>query len=342
MLFSLLIAPAAAEAALPPSNPGTPPMSDSPWSLLPAASANAEALDTLYIFFWILCGIAFVGMIGVQAYFMWKYRKPAHGHAKTSPLTHNGKLEFIWSAIPTFFFVILFAWGEIEYMKQVTPPPDALDVRVTGQKWSWTIEYPEVKGCSLTNDLYVPVGQPMRLTMTSMDVIHSFYLPAFRLKKDVVPGRYTVLWFEATKPGLYPLMCTEYCGDEHSSMVGRVHVVPQEEYGAVLAKACELKQGDTESTEDFGARVLTRGGCASCHTTDGTVKTGPSFKGLFGKTETLADGSTVTVDENYIRESILEPNAKIVSGFSPQMPSFAGRFDDKQIAALIAYIKAQK
>jgi cytochrome c oxidase subunit 2 len=317
-------------------------MSDSPWSLLPAASANAEALDTLYIFFWILCGVAFVGMIGVQVWLMWRYRKPAGGHAKTSPITHNGKIEFLWSAIPTVFFVILFAWGEIEFMKQATPPPDAIDVRVTGQKWSWTIEYPEFKGCALTNDLYVPVGKSMRLTMTSLDVIHSFYLPVFRLKKDVVPGRYTVLWFEATKEGLYPLMCTEYCGDEHSSMVGRIHVVPADKYASVMEEACRLVQGDTEAIEDFGKRVVERGGCASCHTTDGTVKTGPSFKGLFGKTETFADGSSVTVDENYIRESILEPNAKIVSGFTPQMPSFAGRFDDKQIAALIAYIKAQK
>lgn len=340
MLFTLLTTPAAEN--LPGSNPGTPAMSESPWSLLPAASTNAQALDTLYVFFWILCGIAFVICIGAQAYFMWKYRKPEGGHAKTSPITHSGKLEFLWSAIPTFFFVILFAWGEVEYMKQASPPADAMDVRVTGQKWSWTIEYPQVKGCSLTNDLYVPVGQPVRLTMSSVDVIHSFFIPAFRLKKDVVPGRYTVMWFEATKPGLYPLMCTEYCGDEHSSMVGRVHVVEADKYDAALEEACKLEQGATEPLEDFGKRVVERGGCASCHTTDGTVKTGPSFKGLFGKSETMADGSTVTVDENYIRESILEPNAKIVSGFTPQMPSFAGRFDDKQIAALIAYIKAQK
>ena len=341
MLFSLLIAPAAAEAALPPSNPGTPPMSDSPWSLLPAASANAEALDTLYIFFWILCGIAFVGMIGVQAYFMWKYKKPAHGHAKTSPLTHNGKLEFIWSAIPTFFFVILFAWGEIEYMKQVTPPPDAMDVRVTGQKWSWTIEYPEVKGCSLTNDLYVPVGKPMRLTMTSVDVIHSFYLPAFRLKKDVVPGRYTVLWFEATKAGLYPLMCTEYCGDEHSSMLAVVKVVPAEEYDAAVRAATTLEQG-SDTIEQFGEKVYKAFACNSCHNTDATVKVGPGFGGLFGKTETMTDGSSIAVDENYIKESIYTPNSKVVAGFTPQMPSFAGQINDDQMNALIAYIKSLK
>src|SRR5690606_34075979 len=160
------------------------------------------------------------------------------------------------------------------------------------------------------------------LTMTSMDVLHSFYLPAFRLKKDVVPGRYTNLWFEATVPGLYPLFCAEYCGDEHSSMVGRIHVIPAEEYKAELAKACELKQGETEPLEGFGARGVGRGGSASRDTNDGSVKAGPSFKGPFGKTETMTDGTTQVVDENYVRESILEPNVKIVSGFSPQMPSF--------------------
>lgn len=336
MLFSLLTDPR------PLSDPGTPPMSDSPWSLLPAASANAEALDTLYIFFWILCGVAFVGMIGIQFWFMWKYRKPANGHAKTSPITHNGKLEFLWSAIPTFFFIVLFAWGEIEYMKQATPPADAIDVRITGQKWFWTIEYPQIKGGKLKNELIVPIGQPMRLTMTSQDVIHSFFIPAFRLKKDVVPGRYTVLWFEATKEGEYPLLCTEYCGDEHSSMVGRVLVVKPEDYERILAERTKLVQEDGESLVDFGARVYDRGGCASCHSLDGSVKTGPSFKGLYGKTETISDGSTLTVDDNYIRESVLEPNAKLVRGFSPQMPSFAGQFDDKQLAGLIEFIKAQK
>lgn len=340
MLLTLLTTTVADK--LPPSNPGTPPMSESPWSLLPAASANAQALDNLYVFYWSMVGVAFVLCVGAQVYFMWKYRKPKDGHARTSPITHNGKLEFAWSAIPAFFFFILFVWGEVRYMEQASPPADALDVRVTGQKWSWTIEYPEIKGCRLTNDLYVPVGQPMRLTMSSTDVIHSFYIPAFRLKKDVVPGRYTVMWFEATKPGLYPLMCAEYCGDEHSSMVGRVHVIEADKYKAALEEACKLEQAEGESLEDFGLRVLDRGGCASCHTVDGTVKTGPSFKGLFGKTETLADGSTVVVDDNYIRESILEPNAKIVSGFTPQMPPYAGRFDENQLNALIAYIKAQK
>ena len=336
MLFSLLTDPR------PLSDPGTPPMTDSPWSLLPAASANAEALDSLYIFYWVLVGVAFIGTMAAQAYFMMKYKKPATGHNKTSAITHNGKLEFIWSAIPTALFLVLFAWGEIEYMKQATPPADAIDVRVTGQKWYWKIDYPAVKGASLKNELIVPVGVPMRLTMTSQDVLHSFYIPAFRLKKDVIPGRYTVLWFEATKEGEFPLFCTEYCGDEHSSMVGRVLVVSKEKYAEVLAERSKLEKNQGESMVDYGARVFDRGGCASCHTLTGEVKTGPSFKGVYGKTETLASGATQVVDDNYIRESVLEPNAKIVQGFGPQMPSFAGQFNDEQIAALIEFIKAQK
>jgi cytochrome c oxidase subunit 2 len=327
------------------TNLGTPPMSDSPWSLLPAASTNAEALDQLYIFFWVLCGVSLVIAIGAQIYLMIKYRMPANGvHRKTSPLTHNGKLEFWWSAIPTVFFVILFYWGEVDYMKQVTPPSDAIDVRVTGQKWSWTVDYPSVPGASLSNELIVPVGVPMRLTMTSTDVIHSFFIPVFRLKKDVVPGRYTVLWFEATKEGEYPLFCTEYCGDQHSGMIGKVLVVKAEEYEAILKERSKLEYDETKGDKtqaDFGRRVYKRMGCDSCHSLDGSNKTGPTWKGIYGRTEATNVGS-VTVDDNYIRESILEPNKKVVNGYAPQMPAFAGRLDDKQITALIEFMKEQK
>jgi cytochrome c oxidase subunit 2 len=150
------------------------------------------------------------------------------------------------------------------------------------------------------------------------------------------------MWFEATTPGVYPIFCAEYCGDQHSSMIGKVHVVPREEYQAKLDEAARLVQDEGESMVDFGKRVWDRGGCASCHSLDGTTKTGPSLKGKYGTNETLVDGSTIAIDDNYIRESILEPNAKVVQGFTPQMPSFAGRFDDKAIAGLIEFIKSNK
>lgn len=321
---------------------GTPPMSDSPFSLLPAASTNAQEIDDVYIFITALCVISFVILMGAQIYFMLKYKKPKSGHRKTSPLTHSGKLEFWWSFIPAILLLILFGWGETLYMKMMSPPDDAISIRVTGQKWFWTVEYPDTAGAILTDELIVPVGIPVRLTLTSNDVIHSFFIPVFRLKKDAVPGRYTNMWFEATTPGVYPIFCAEYCGDQHSSMIGKVHVVPREEYQAKLDEAARLVQDEGESMVDFGKRVWDRGGCASCHSLDGTTKTGPSLKGKYGTNETLVDGSTVAIDDNYIRESILEPNAKVVQGFTPQMPSFAGRFDDKAIAGLIEFIKSNK
>ncbi len=321
---------------------GTPPMSESPFSLLPAASTNAQEIDDVYIFITALCVISFVILMGAQIYFMLKYKKPKAGHRKTSPLTHSGKLEFWWSFIPAILLLILFGWGETLYMKMMSPPDDAISIRVTGQKWFWTVEYPDTAGAILTDELIVPVGIPVRLTLTSNDVIHSFFIPVFRLKKDAVPGRYTNMWFEATTPGVYPIFCAEYCGDQHSSMIGKVHVVPREEYQAKLDEAARLVQDEGESMVDFGKRVWDRGGCASCHSLDGTTKTGPSLKGKYGTNETLVDGSTIAIDDNYIRESILEPNAKVVQGFTPQMPSFAGRFDDKAIAGLIEFIKSNK
>lgn len=336
MILNMLLGPD-------PALLGTPQMSESPFSLLPAASTNAQELDDVYIFITVLCAISFVILMGAQIYFMVKYKKPASGHRKTHPITHSGKLEFWWSFIPAVLLVILFGWGETLYMKMVAPPDDAISIRVTGQKWFWTIEYPDTAGAVLTDELIVPANVPVRLTLTSNDVIHSFFVPVFRQKKDAVPGHYNMMWFEATKPGVYPFFCTEYCGDEHSSMIGTVTVTESmEEFNAKLAEAAKLEQDEGESMADFGKRVWDRGGCASCHSLDGSAKTGPSLKGKYGAQETLADGSTVTIDDNYIRESILEPNAKVVSGFTPQMPSFAGRFDDQAIAGLIEFIKANK
>jgi cytochrome c oxidase subunit 2 len=267
---------------------------------------------------------------------------------KTSPLTHNGRLEFAWSAIPAVFLMLFFIWGELDFVKLSAPPSDAIDIRVTGQKWYWTIEYPnhpvastvEVLDGEIAPLLIVPLGQPVRLLMTSKDVIHSFYIPAFRVKKDVIPGRYTSVWFTPIIEGTFPIFCTEYCGDEHSSMLAVVKVVKAEEYDAQVIAATTLEQGEGETLEAFGEKVYKSFACNSCHNTDATVKVGPGFGGVFGKTETFSDGSSQTVDENYIRESIYTPNAKVVAGFTPQMPSFAGQINDDQMNAIIAYIKS--
>jgi len=332
---------------IPPEKLGTPKMSDSPWELLPAASNHAASLDLLYVFLTVVCGVSFVLVVGAMFWFMWKYKKRSDND-KTSPLTHNGMLEFGWSAIPAVFLMLFFIWGELDFVKLSAPPGDAIDIRVTGEKWRWTIDYPgrSVPATTAALDgeiaplLIVPVGQPVRLTMTSKDVIHSFYIPAFRVKKDVVPGRYTTLWFEAIQEGDFPVFCTEYCGDEHSSMLAIVRVVPVDEYQAAMEAATILVQPDGQTREQFGELVFKTFGCNACHDTGQAVKVGPGLGGIFGKTETMADGTTILVDENYIRESIYLPNAKIVAGFNPQMPSFAGQINDDQMDALIAYIKS--
>jgi len=336
-------------AYIPPEKLGTPPMSESPWELLPTASNHAASLDWLYVFLTAVTGISFVLVIGAMFYFMWKYKKRSDND-KTSPLTHNGRLEFAWSAIPAVFLMAFFIKGEVDFVRLSAPPADAIDIRVTGQKWYWTIEYPgrpvaatvEVEDGEIAPLLIVPKGQPVRLLMTSKDVIHSFYIPAFRVKKDVIPGRYSSVWFEAIEEGTFPVFCTEYCGDEHSSMLAVVKVVPPEDYEQAVLEATTLEQGEGETLEQFGEKVYKSFACNSCHNLDSSVKVGPGFGGVYGKTESLTDGSSLTVDENYIRESIYQPNAKVVAGFTPQMPSFAGQINEDQMNAIIAYIKSLK
>ena len=320
---------------------GTPPMVGGPFDLLPAASANAAELDALYLFITGLCLVAVVLVTGTQLWFMVRYSRPASGHRRTSPIKQSRRLELLWSVIPAVLFLVIFAWGEVLYVKTTAPLGDALEVRITGQQWSWTVEYPGIAGGVLTDQLILPADVPVRLTLTSRDVIHSFYIPVFRLKKDAIPGRYTTMWVTATEPGVYPIFCAEYCGEQHSSMIGKVRVVESlavfEDY---LAPPHDHDHHDSETMEDFGRRVWDRSGCGSCHSLDGAIKVGPSLAGIYGARETLDDGSTIVVDDDYIRESIIDPSCKVVRGFTPQMPSFAGRLDDKALAGLIEFIKA--
>jgi len=319
-----------------------------PWADLPQASTFAEGTDTLY---WFIVGLSvffFLLIMGLQGYFMWKYRRRSPDQ-KTSAITHNGKIEFLWSAIPAALLIVIFVWGEVDFLKQGVPPADAVQVRVTGRQWFWTVDYPDYPGVQLTSSvddntttLMVPKGRPVQLTMTSEDVLHSFYIPAFRVKRDVVPGRYTTLWFEATQVGEFNLYCAEYCGDQHSAMIGKVRVLEPEMFEAALAEAGKLEQDEGESLAAFGQRIYSRRGCNACHSLDGLAKTGPTWKGLWGKQETTDKGS-VTVDDNYIKESVLEPNAQIVSGFAGvKMPSYKGQLDDKHITALVEFIKTLK
>jgi cytochrome c oxidase subunit II len=322
------------------------------WATLPQASTFAEGTDALYLFIVGLSLFFFLLVMGAMLYFMKQYRR-RHAGQKTSAITHNGKIEFLWSAIPAVLLVVIFVWGEIDFLKQALPPNDAIDVRVTGQKWTWTVEYPDYPGKILTSNnneprvtLIIPKGKPVRLTMTSRDVIHSFYVPAFRVKRDVVPGRYTNIWFQATQVGEFNLFCAEYCGDAHSRMFGLVKVVEPELFESILEDYAKLEPGEGESPADFGKRVSEIRGCGACHSVDGSEKVGPTWKGLWGKTEAFTDGTSLTVDgadgENYLKESINDPNAKVVAGFAPQMPPYAGQLEDEHIEALIAYIKTLK
>jgi cytochrome c oxidase subunit 2 len=354
--------------AIPPKYLGTEPMSDNPFALLPTASNHAASLDGLYVFLTIVCGVSFVLVVGAMFYFMWKYKKKGDDD-RTHPIKHNGRLEFIWSAVPAVFLLVFFVWGEIDFVKLSTPPADAMDIHVTAKQWNWEFRYPGNAGVSVENRkdesgnailneatgtpivvplLVVQKDKPVRLTMEATDVLHSFYVPAFRVKKDVVPGRYSHVWFtplldEGVQVKDYPIFCAEYCGNEHSGMLAKVRIVATKEmFDAEVAKATKLEKGSTESWIDFGKRVYSTRGCDACHSLDGTVKVGPSFKGLWGKTETLSDGSSVTVDENYFKQSLMEPNSQIVQGFPAQMPSFAGLVDAEQERALIDYLKSLK
>jgi cytochrome c oxidase subunit 2 len=250
---------------------------------------------------------------------------------------HNTSLEITWSLIPLVISIALFVWGFKGYVDLRTAPKDALEIHVQGQKWRWSFSY--ANGWN-DDTLHVPVDTPVRLVISSVDVLHSFYVPNFRTKMDAVPGRYTELWFHATQAGEFPIECAEYCGTSHSDMLTKVVVHAPGGYEKYLEQAEE--QEKKKPPAELGAELYEKKGCKQCHTVDGSRLIGPSWKGVFGKSEALSDGSTARVDENYIRESIVDPQSKLVMGYPPSMPTFKGQLKDHQITALIEYIKTLK
>jgi cytochrome c oxidase subunit II len=294
------------------------------------ASTLAARVDALY-FFLIAVAVFFAALIfGLIVFFAAKYRRRSDAE-RPEPIEGKIWLEVAWSVIPLGLTMVMFVWGAIIYFDIYSPPADALEINVVGRQWMWKVQHPE--GQSEINELHVPMGQPVKLTMTSEDVIHDFFLPAFRVKQDVLPGRYTSLWFEATKAGVYHLFCAEYCGTQHSGMIGRVVVMEPAEFEKWLGA-----RAAGPSTTDLGESLFQRFGCNACHRRDTTQ--GPDLAGLFGKTVKLQAGDTVTADENYIRESILEPRAKVVAGYQPIMPTFKGLVSEEAILHMIAYIKS--
>lgn len=323
------------------AQPAQPASPESPTFWLPLdASVTTRSVDWVYYFLYWVAVFFTVLIVAAMVYFVFKYKAKKPRSANESPEKspdHSTVLEVTWSVVPLFILIALFVWGFKGYVDLRTPPKDSLEIRATAQKWKWVFTYP---GGMVDDTLHVPVDRPVRIVIESVDVLHSLYIPNFRVKMDAVPGRYTDLWFQPTKTGEFPLFCAEYCGTSHSDMLTRVVVHPPGGYEAWL-KEQEDKLLSMPPVE-LGKLLYEKQGCNVCHSVDGTPKIGPSWKGLFGKSETYTDGSTGTVDENYIRQSILEPNAKIVQGFAPSMPTYQGKLKDEEINGIIEYIKSLK
>lgn len=299
-------------------------------------SSGAGTVDEIFYFIFWICFFFFCLIVGLMTYFVLRYRRRPGVEVEKST-SHSNLLEITWSTIPTLIVGVIFLWGFFGYMDMRTPPDDAYEIRVVAKKWSWSFIYPNGH---MEPNLHVPVDRPVLLVMSSDDVIHSLFVPAFRIKMDVVPGRYNKLWFDARRVGEYTLFCAEYCGQQHSKMLAKVVVHPAGEFESWLADAANFLE---KMTPAEGGQVLyTRRGCSQCHSIDGSAKVGPTFKGAFGTEQALADGTPVVVDENYIRRSILEPQAQVRAGYKPQMPTYAGQIRDEEIDALIAYIKSLK
>ena len=294
------------------------------------ASTIAGQVDALYVFLVLLSLFMTAAIFTMILIFAIRYRRRPGVQAEQIEGSH--KLEITWSIVPMGVFMVIFFWSAIIFFKQRTPPDGAGTVYVVAKQWMWKLQHEE--GQREINQLHIPVGKDIKLIMTSQDVIHSFYVPAFRIKQDVLPGRYTTAWFHATKAGTYHLFCAEYCGTQHSGMIGQVVVMEPAEYQAWLSGG-----GVTQSLAQTGETMFQQLGCATCHRTDGQGR-GPNLAGLYGSKVTLVDGRTLTADENYIRESILVPGVKIVSGFQPVMPVFQGLVTEEQLNSLIAYVKS--
>jgi cytochrome c oxidase subunit II len=294
------------------------------------ASTFARDVDALYIFMVSVTGTVSAAVFLLIFYFAIKYRRtPANELAQE--YEPPKALEIGWIVVPFIIFMFMFAWGSWLYFRLARVPDNALDVYATGKQWMWKFQHPG--GQREINTLHVPVGRPIRITMASEDVIHSLYFPAFRTKMDVLPSRYRSMWFEATQTGRFHIFCAEYCGTLHSGMIGWVEVMEPTAYQRWLAG------GSEGSLASQGEKLFQKYACNTCHTNDATGR-GPVLIGVYGSSVMLSDNTTVKADDNYIRESILNPQAKIVRGFGPIMPTFQGQVSEEDLLKLLAYVKS--
>lgn len=293
------------------------------------ASTMAEGVDSLSLFLLAAGGVFLVLIFGLTFLFAVIYRRRSEDELPGEARVPTA-LVVVWSFLPFLLVMLMFGWGASLYLKSSTPPEGGMEIDVVGKQWVWRVQHPE--GRQEINELHVPYGHPVRLRMTSQDVVHSFSIPAFRLKKDVLPGRYTTAWFEATRAGEYHLFCAEYCGARHSEMRGKVVVMDPRAYE-------QWASGEVpgETPVALGQRLFAELKCDTCHRADGAGR-GPSLARLLGRTVTLRDGRTLIADEAYVRESILNPKAKLVTGYEPVMPTFEGQLSESQLLGIIAYL----
>jgi cytochrome c oxidase subunit II len=297
-----------------------------------SASTYSWKVDALYFY---LSGVTLFFTLLISAvlvFFIIRYRRRTP-YEIPRPVAGSHKLETLWTVIPFIISMTIFGWSAQVYFEQYYPPENASEIYVVGKQWMWKIQHPT--GQREINELHIPVGRKIKLIMTSEDVIHDFFVPAFRIKTDVLPGRYTTQWFEATKAGTYHLFCAEFCGMNHSGMIGSVVVMEPRDFDNWLS-------GNTGSATPAaaGQQLYTTLGCASCHGASGEGGRGPALAGVFGKQTKLTTGQLVLADEAYIRESIVNPQAKLVDGFGPIMPTFQGQVSEDQLVQMIAFMKS--
>lgn len=326
------------------------------------AGSFAPGVDSVFYFIFWVSAFFFVLIVVLMFAFIIRYHRKTPGEAAAGKVSHHTGLEIVWSVIPTILVCIMFWFGFTKYMEMRAMPAGAYEINVTAQKWNWQFSYPS--GVE-TNELHVPVGKPVRLIMRSKDVIHSLYIPAFRLKRDVVPGRYADMWFKATQTGSFPLLCAEYCGTSHSDMVSVCVVHEPADFDSWLESADPIKALTPEQYQEYvadpaafvaahaddpklsklqtpamlGATIFVKKGCAQCHSVDGSPNTGPPLNGRWGKKEEFTDGTSIdAIDENYVRESILDPGKRVVKGFENVMSKI--NVSDREIDMIVAYLKS--
>ncbi len=298
------------------------------------ATANAQRLDALMLFEVGILVFFTTLIFALILVFCLRFRRGSQVD-RSNPPTHSRILEVVWIAIPVILSAVMFVWSMQLFYELYDPPADAAEISVVGKQWMWYLQHPQ--GRSETNELHVPLGQAVKLNMTSSDVIHSFFIPAFRIKQDVLPGRYTSLWFQPTKTGSFDLFCAEYCGTNHSIMVGRVHVMEPADYERWL-----MEKGVGPSQAEEGERLFVEHHCAGCHRGSQTVHA-PRLEGIYGKPVPIQNGREirfVQADDRYIRDSILEPKTEVVAGYEPLMPSYKDQISEQDLLKIIAYIKS--